>query len=134
MESYICTFMECCERIELTEDLEQAIPKNEHGLKTKTKWKFGDKDEKSHAKASAEAHKHEKNMFKNYKFCKLHQQYGHSTEECKVVLGQIDKIHATWEARYPDSKTLAKKTNLPKKLSTTKKNFMPQCKKWWTQR
>ena len=123
MDSDIHTLMEHCERIELTEDLEQAIPKNENGLKTQPKQKFGHKDEISHAKTSSEAHKHDKNKFKNDKFCKLHQQYGHSTEECKVVLGQIDKMRATWEARSPDSKPPAKKTKFSKESKYNKEEL-----------
>ena len=123
MDSDIHTFIERCERIELTEDLEQAIPKNDNGLKTKTKRKFGHKDGISHAKTSAEAQKHEKNKFKNEKFCKLHQQFGHSTEECKVVMGQIDKMRATWEARSPDSKPPAKKSKFSKESKYNKEEI-----------
>ena len=108
-DSDIATFVEHCERIELTEDLEQATPKSEKGMKSKTKRKFGSTGEISHAKSSAEA-KNYKNNSKTEKFCKLHNCNGHSTEECKVVLAQIGKMRAVWEAKSPDTKPASKKT------------------------
>ena len=121
-DSDIATFVEHCERVELTEDLEKATLKSEQGKNSKTKWKFGSTGEKSHAKSSAEAKK-SKNNTKTEKYCKLHKCNGHSTDECKFVLGQIDKMHATWEARAPDSKPPAKKTKFSKESKYNKEEL-----------
>ena len=100
VEHDVKTFVEHCERMELTEALEKPSSIKDKGLNATSKKNSGHlKAGKSQAKPSEEAKKHH-----NKPFCDLHQQYGHSTADCKVVQGQINKMRAAWSAKSPESK------------------------------
>ena len=66
-------------------------------MKPKTSSKNGNNNSKSGAKSTERGNKKCK-FNDDEKWCELHQTYGHSTGECKVVLAQAKRMSATWEA------------------------------------
>jgi hypothetical protein len=55
------------------------------------------------------------------KFCDLHQQFGHTTSECKVVQGHIQRMRSSWESIHPSQK--GKKTFTSFNKQSNKKDF-----------
>jgi hypothetical protein len=95
----VSEFVSFCERHEFTEGtLDNS---KEKGAKPKTISKSGSNGAKWRAKSSVEAKTKSKTT---EKFCDLHQQFGHSTSECKVVQGQIQRMRSSWESIHPSQK------------------------------
>ena len=87
-------FVEFCERHEFTEG-----DAGDHGAKPKTSSKSGNNGATSRAKTSEEAQPNRKRKYNSEeKYCAYHQCAGHSTDECKVVLAQIERMRGAWEA------------------------------------
>lgn len=87
-------FVEFCERLEFSETGE-----NHHHSKAQrnsgTNPKGGKKAGISQAKSSGRGTKRSKDD----KFCILHNTYGHSLDECKVMQDQAKKMRASFEAK-----------------------------------
>ena len=103
-------FVEFCERHEFTEG-----DAGDHGAKPKTSSKSGSNGATSRAKSSEEAPPSKKRKYDSEeKYCQYHACAGHTTDECKVVKAQIERMRGAWEAsRGPpqarhDSQTRAK--------------------------
>ena len=83
--------------IEFYERIKHTKVHEDNGAKPKTSSKNGHNDSKMSAKSTERGNKKRK-FNNNEKWCELHQTYGHSTRECKVVLAQAKRMRATWEA------------------------------------
>ena len=86
-------FVEFCERLEFAE-----VGENQHHSKAQknsgTDLK-GRKDGISRAKSSDRGNKRKRDD----KFCILHNTYGHTLDECKVMQNQAKRMRATYEAK-----------------------------------
>ena len=122
-------FIKHCERLELTESWEFPSKKKANGQNAKHQKISDEKAAILQAKSSAEVNK---NLIKNNKrkFCDLHNQFGHSTVECKVVQSQIQKMKSAWQAKSTvkklDNFCYAKKQKQEKQdLAVMSKDCMP---------
>lgn len=87
-------FVEFCERLEFAESGEtQNHPKGQRNSGTDQKGR--NKDGISRAKSSERGIKRKKDD----KFCILHNTYGHTLDECKVMIDQAKRMRSTYEAR-----------------------------------
>ena len=86
-ESTLADLVDFCERHEFIE----ASRNNNAKSKGNTS---GDSDKKPAARNT-----NSKPWNKNGKYCALHQTYGHSTDECKVVKAQIEETRSKWEQK-----------------------------------
>ena len=78
----------------------------DNGDNSKPKGKgSSDSDKKPSAKTN-----NAKGSNKNGKFCDLHQSYGHSTAECKVVQAQIKKMRSNYKGGQSYKKAPSKET------------------------
>ena len=80
-----------CERHEFTES---NLEKNENNSAKNKGKNTSDSDKKPAARNS-----NAKGSNRNGKFCTLHQTYGHSTDECKVVKAKIEEERAKYEKK-----------------------------------
>jgi hypothetical protein len=119
----VSEFVSFCERHEFTEGtLDNS---KEKGAKPKANSKSGSNDAKWHAKSSVEAVKKRKST---EKFCDLHQKFGHSTSECKVVQGQIQRMRSSWETVRPSQNFNRKIPNKPMNKRDFASNAKPPSK------
>lgn len=87
-------FVEFCERLEFAESGEtQNHSKAQRNSGTDRKG--GSKDGISRAKSSERGTKRKKDD----KFCILHNTYGHTLDECKVMIDQAKRMRASYEAK-----------------------------------
>ena len=115
-------FIEFCERLEVSEEMDPRKNQNS-GKNSETASSTGEtkKGAKAHAKSSEEAQNSKsksKNSSKTPKWCHLHQTSSHDSNECKVLLGQADKMRGMWEAAKngkPTHKTAKHKNDAGKK-------------------
>lgn len=99
-------FVEFCERLEFTEDVyEQAHSGKSDKKKNGTKSNSNPSDgaptgQKSGAKSTDGGNKKRKfERGNSSKCCDLHETFGHSTSECKIVQQQVQKMKAQWQAQ-----------------------------------
>jgi hypothetical protein len=85
-------FIELCERISYGES-------NNEGLMTKTKQEAGEKGAKGQP-SSGKGNFTKNHTFdpKGQKYCPLHKTNNHDAKECKVILAQVKRMTATYEA------------------------------------
>jgi hypothetical protein len=85
-------FIELCERISYGES-------NNEGSMTKTKQDAGDKGAKGQP-SSGKWNSTKNHTFdpKGQKYCPLHKTNNHDAKECKVILAQVKRMSATYEA------------------------------------
>lgn len=129
MESTLADLVAFCERHEFTES---NLDKNDND-NTKNKGKnSNDLDQKPPAKGG---NVKVSNKCSD-KFCDLHQSYGHSTAECKVVQAQIKKMRSNYETgqnagkKYPSKETKATVMSLVEKsVKASMKKLMNNNKK-----
>lgn len=87
-------FVEFCERLEFAESGEtQNHSKGQRNSGTDQKGR--NKDRISRAKSSEQGTK----CKKDDKFCILHNTYGHSLDECKVMIDQAKRMRSSYEAK-----------------------------------
>lgn len=86
-------FVEFCERLEFSETGDNHHSKAQRN--SGTDLKGGKKAGISQAKSSARGTKRSKDD----KFCILHNTYGHSLDECKVMQDQAKRMRASFEAK-----------------------------------
>lgn len=129
MESTLADLVAFCERHEFTES---NLDKNDND-NTKNKGKnSNDLDQKPPAKGGNVKVSNKRSD----KFCDLHQSYGHSTAECKVVQAQIKKMRSNYETgqnagkKYPSKETKATVMSLVEKsVKASMKKLMNNNKK-----